>query len=66
MTFNKLNNCNEEDMLTLRNNDLQNSKNRLGNSHINPYTKDLEREMIEKLEIEIEHWKQEVNNIIRK
>ena len=64
MTFNKLNNCNEEDMLTLRNNDLQSSKNRIGSKHINEPTKDLERERIEKLEREIEHWKKEVYNIM--
>ena len=63
MKFNKLNNCTEEEMLELRNNDLQSSKNRLADRYINEPTKDLERERIEKLEREIEHWKKEVYNI---
>ena len=64
MKFNKLNNCTEEEMLELRNNDLQSSKNRLADRYINEPTKDLERGRIEKLELEIEHWKQEAYNIM--
>ena len=63
MKFNKLNNCTEEEMLELRNNDLQSSKNRLTDRYINHPTKELERGRIEKLEREIEHWKKEVYNI---